>query len=95
MRAILFLLLAAWISFAHAGVVAVVEAVDGSVTLTNEPCELPAVANLPYMAIWKEGDKTYSGCWEFNPEYGVVVSYFEDRKFALIPQNLLRKPTEL
>lgn len=58
----------------HAGVI---------VTLTDEPCALPAVANLPNRATWQQDSKTYEGC--FGVRAGLVLAYFDDRTVALLP----------
>lgn len=58
-----------------------------SVTLYNEPCDLPAVTNLPYRAIWQEKGKTTEGCFGVYPEAGAVVAYFDDKTVALMPMQ--------
>lgn len=60
------------------------------VTLTDEPCALASVKNLPHRSTWQEKGKTYEGCWGGHP-LGVVVAYWDDLTVALIPlQSLVR-----
>jgi hypothetical protein len=65
---------------------------DITITLYDEPCELTEhVANLPYKAVWKEGAKTFQGCYGARPDYEAVVAYFDDKTFALIPFSVVKK----
>lgn len=56
------------------------------VVLTDEPCALVAVSNLPRRATWEEGGKTHEGCW--GAMQGVVAAYFTDRSVAVMPVEL-------
>lgn len=62
-----------------------------TITLTDEPCKVPAIGNLPFRAVWVEKDKTYEGCFGVRQDLGVVLAYFDDRSVALIPIQLFRK----
>jgi hypothetical protein len=61
------------------------------ITLTNEPCALKAIGNLPFKATWVEKDKTFEGCWGARPDAGYVLAYFDDRTVALIPIQAFKK----
>lgn len=60
-----------------------------TVTLTNEPCKLDAVKNLPYRAEWRDGAKVFQGCFNVWPG-GYILAYFDDRTAALIPVQEFR-----
>lgn len=62
-----------------------------TITLTNEPCKVPAIGNLPFRAVWVEKDKTYEGCFGVRQDLGLVLAYFDDRSVALIPIQIFRK----
>lgn len=62
-----------------------------AITLYDEPCELAAVSNLPFKAVWIEKGKTFQGCWGARTEVGLVVAYFDDRTVGLIPIQALKK----
>jgi hypothetical protein len=67
---------------------------DKGITIVfyDEPCALTEhVANLPHRAVWKEAGKTYEGCFGTRPDYEVVVAYFSDKTFALIPFAVIKK----
>jgi hypothetical protein len=83
----LFLLLALFFSTpAQAEVVYTARDQDGKVVeLTNEPCMLPAVANLSRRAVWREPGKVYEGC--YGAQFGAVVMYFADRTVIIAPMN--------
>lgn len=61
------------------------------IVLTDEPCTLKAVSNLPFRATWTEKEKVYEGCWSPRPDEGYVVGYFEDLTVALIPIQAFKK----
>lgn len=65
------------------------DADNGSVTLHKAPCELKTITNLPYKAVWVEGNKTFEGCWANHP-FGVVIAYFEDATVVLIPPQVFQ-----
>lgn len=59
---------------------------DGvNITLTDEPCAVAAITNLPYRATWTEKGKAFEGCWAPHRELQVVIAYFDDKTVALIP----------
>lgn len=62
-----------------------------TITLTNEPCNVPAISNLPFRAVWVEKDKTYEGCFGVRQDIGLVLAYFDDKTVALIPMQVFRK----
>jgi hypothetical protein len=65
---------------------------DGArIVLTNEPCKLPEVTNLPYRATWEEKGKTFEGCYGARPDAGVVVAYFSDKTAVAIPFQAFTK----
>lgn len=67
---------------------------DGLVLLTDEPCALQEVTNLPGKALWTENGKTTEGC--YGVKFGVVISYWSvDKTVALIPLSVFRKVTDL
>lgn len=68
---------------AQAAVFAIAESDGLVVALTDEPCSLPEVTNLPRRATWTEGGKTFEGCW--GAMSGVVAAYFSDRTIAVMP----------
>ena len=78
---------------AHAAPIAVGEADGIRITLTDEPCQLDAVTNLPRRAIWEEGNKRFEGCW--GAMQGFIASYFSDRSVAVIPAQLFVRVREL
>ncbi len=56
-------------------------------TLTDEPCRLAAVVDLPYRATWVEGSHAVEGCYGVHPDYPLVVAYFTDRSITVIPRQ--------
>lgn len=63
-----------------------------TVTLTDEPCTVAAVSNLPRRATWAERGKLFEGCFEFAG--GWVVMYFaEDRTVVLAPRGVFQPVT--
>ena len=63
------------------------------IVLTDEPCQLKTIANLPYRVIWTQDGKTYEGCFGARQDYEAVVAYFSDFSVALIPFNAFKKLT--
>lgn len=61
---------------------------DVVVTLTNEPCKLTAVSNLPLRATWREAGKTHQGC--FGAVGGVVLGYWSDRTVTALPASVFK-----
>lgn len=85
--ALLALLLVA--SKGHSAPFAVAEGEGVRVTLTNEPCALQAVANMPFRATWEEGGKTVQGC--FNAAAGIVSTYWDDRTVVVLPVSEFKR----
>lgn len=66
---------------------------DGTViTLTDEPCAISAVENLPLRATWTQNGKTFEGCWAAHPA-GIVLLYFDDRSVTIAPRSVFQKLT--
>jgi hypothetical protein len=89
--ALLLIVAFCWPSIVFASPRYSVEAQGAVITLTDDPCELDAVKNLPYKATWVEDGKTFQGCFAPRPEVQLVVAYFDDRTVALIPFQALKK----
>ena len=79
--------------YVHAGPIAIAKAGAVTITLYDEPCALPAVANLKQRATWAEPGKTYNGCWGAS-ELGVVMLYFEDLTVAAVPMQVFVRVTQ-
>lgn len=73
--------------------VAIAENEGVTVTLTDEPCAVKAVTNLPFRATWTEKDKTYEGCWGLSPP--IVVSYWSDATVAIMSAAMFKKAVEI
>ena len=61
------------------------------IVLTDEPCQLKTVSNLPLRATWEEKGKVYEGCWAPRPDMGVVVGYFSDLTAVALPIPMFKK----
>ena len=62
------------------------------ITLHTDPCEqASSITNLPFKAVWVEGQTTFQGCYQAVPELSLVVLWFEDRSVVLLPISALRK----
>ena len=71
----------------------VAEYVEGPVTITlsDEPCALAAVTNLPYRATWRDTRGVFEGC--FDIQHGSVVAlYFDDRTVVTAPLRAFGPP---
>lgn len=67
---------------------------DGvTVTLTDEPCAVKEIANLPYRATWTEKGKTFEGCWAVDES--LVVSYWSDATVVVLPAQMFKKAVEI
>jgi hypothetical protein len=65
---------------------------DITITLFDDPCELKdQISNLPFKAEWKEGAKTYRGCWGPRPDVEAVLFYFDDKTMGAIPFGAIHK----
>lgn len=77
---------------ANAAPVALMSDGQVTITLTDEPCKLPAVSNLQHRATWVEKGKTYQGCWGISP-FNLVMIYSDDRSVAVVPVSLFSRAT--
>lgn len=66
---------------ADAAVIAVAQKDGVIVSLTDEPCRLEQVKNLPGRALWAEKGKVHEGC--FAVTGGILVAFFDDRTVVL------------
>lgn len=62
------------------------------IVVYDEPCKLPAVANLPRRATWAEKGKTFEGCAGISP-IGVVMFFFDDKTVAAVPVQAFTRVT--
>lgn len=74
---------------AHAGPIMQGSGEGHVITLTDEPCKLEAIANLPGRATWSEpSGKVWEACYG---RFGnAVVFYCSDRTIQILPQNGFR-----
>lgn len=80
-------------SIVYARPVAKVQQDGITITLTDEPCKLPVVSNLPYRLTWEEGGKKFEGC--FTVQQGIVVAYFSgDKTVVILPGHAFAPVTE-
>jgi hypothetical protein len=61
------------------------------IVLTDEPCNLPEVANLKHRATWTEKGKTFQGCYAIHPAVPFVLAYFEDKTVVLFPAEVFQR----
>lgn len=80
---------------AHAKPVAAAQGEGVSVVLTDEPCALSAVTNLPYAATWTEKGKTIKGCWGAHPQFPIVIAYWADKTVSVVHVSALHDVTEI
>jgi hypothetical protein len=72
----------------------VAEVSNVRIILTDEPCELKVVSNLPLKATWTQDGKVFTGCWGVMGQ--IVMGYFvEDRSIAAIPVQVFQKLQEV
>ena len=84
--------LIAWLlcmGVAYADPVAVLSQGNLVLTLTDEPCALPAVSNLPGRAIWVEKGEPIEGCW--GRRGNTILFYFADRTVVDLPVGAFRR----
>ena len=62
---------------------------DLVVTLTDEPCALPAVVNLPGRSVWVEKGETIEGCWGQRGD--TILFYFADLTVLDLPARAFRR----
>ena len=74
----------------------IASASDGGITvnLTDEPCKLDAVKNLPKRATWTERGRTIEGCYMVHPG-GVVAMYWSDLSVVVAPANAFQRATSI
>jgi hypothetical protein len=82
-------------SFATAKPIATADQEGIRLVLTDEPCTLTAVKNLPFRATWVEKDKSYEGCYGSHPGAGIVMAYFDDKTVAIMPAQIFHKTTDI
>lgn len=61
------------------------------VTLTDEPCTIPVVKNLPLRATWSDRSGTFEGC--YGSSYGgrLVLMYFDDLHVMGLTSDVFRR----
>jgi hypothetical protein len=71
-------------------VVATLMAENVSIILSRQPCAIPAVANLPYRALWitKATGAAHDGCYDLRQGTATVLFYFDDRTILLLPTHI-------
>lgn len=67
---------------AEAGVIATARQNDVVILLTDEPCAVEAVGNLPWRVILQRQGSAVEGCYAINGP--LVVGYFADRRVLLM-----------
>lgn len=62
------------------------------IVLTDEPCKLDAVSNLPYRATWTEKGKTHEGC--AGASEGMIIAYWSnDKTITPMPAQIFSRAT--
>ena len=87
MKALILWLLC--IGTAYAEPIAVVAHGGVILTLTDEPCTLSAVVNLPRRAVWVEKGEPIEGCWGKRTD--TIMFYFADRTVFDVPVRAFRR----
>jgi hypothetical protein len=65
-----------------------------TVLLTDEPCKLKSVTNLPMRATWTENSVTTEGCW--GNQGPIIVAFWEaDKTVSLMHISQFKKATEI
>jgi len=70
---------------ANAAPIAVSQSGRITVTLTDEPCALDAITNLPARLIWEENRRSIEGCYTVAKP--LIIAYFADRTVILMFAN--------
>ena len=83
------LILAFLITSAQAAPIASLRQGDLVLTLTDEPCTLSAVSNLPSRATWDEKGKILEGCYGRRGD--MLLFYFSDLTVIDIPMHVFRR----
>lgn len=87
MKALILWLLC--IGLAYAEPTHVVRQGDLVLTLTDEPCALSAVINLPYRAVWLEKGQIIEGCYGRRGD--TLMFYFADLTVIDLPTRAFRR----
>lgn len=82
------LVVTAWATQAQAVPIAQANQEGVQITLTDEDCKLPAVANLKKRATWTEKGRTYEGCYGGHPYFPIVMAYFSDKTVVALPLEI-------
>ena len=83
---------ATWPTKAHAGPILKGEAGGVIVTIYEEDCQLTAtVTNLPKRATWTEKGKTFEGCIGAHPQFPILMAYFADKTFVVLPVEMFTR----
>ena len=89
--AVVLIILLCWPSMVFAEPMYLTTTPNGTViTLHSEKCQLTEVVNLPKRATWREGIKTFEGCWGLSP-LGLVMFYFDDKTVAMVPADSFQR----
>lgn len=75
-------------TFTYAATIARAEVQGNIITLTDEPCAVSAVANLPFRATWWEAGKTFEGCYGYSSSDGLILAYFDDKTVVALPVQI-------
>jgi hypothetical protein len=67
-----------------------IELEDTVINITDDPCSVKAVNNLPQRAYRTEGGKIIEGCAGMNV-FGYISIYFEDGSVLALPNALLKQ----
>src|SRR3990167_2714326 len=95
MRIIITILLLGLLAIPANAAPLVSAAQDGKVvTLTDEPCVLQAVVNLPYRVTWAEKGVITEGCYRVMGGQ-IVLGYFADRTVVALPLAMFRQASEV
>lgn len=62
-----------------------------TVLLTDEPCELSSINNLPNKAVWVEGGKSIEGCYGAVANGALVLMYLIDKRVTAAHSSLFRR----
>jgi hypothetical protein len=87
---LLAVLMIALTTIAQGAPIAQLKAEGITLLITDEPCQLKAVGNLPYRATWTEKGKTFEGCAGGHP-MGIVMFYWDDKSVSVAPVQAFTK----
>ena len=94
MRMTLFAFLALFASFAAAQPYAILTEGASIVTLNDDKCTLPFLSGDYHTATWKEGSKTFTGCWGIN-SLGIVIIWTDDKAMSAIPGKHFKRAEDI